>query len=159
VNQIETDSGLRYRLRRAARQVGEQHRHIAEIYIALGNAVASRTKQDAAEALRRYEEAIHAHFSLEEEVFFPAIHGIETTQDGEVGNLANTHDELRVELRSLVDALSDADPEIFSDSLHRFAKHLAIHESHEEGLLERINAIAPPASNESDTQPTEDPTP
>jgi len=155
VNQIETDSGLRYRLRRAARQVGEQHRRIGEIYLELGTAVANRTKPDAMQALLRYQEALEAHFRLEEEVFFPAIHGLEPTRESELGELRRTHERLRKELCGLVEAAVEVGPEAFSEWLHRFAKQMAVHESHEEELLERINSIAPPASEKP---PIADPT-
>ena len=74
---MESDgSGLRYRLRRALRQIGEQHQQLRELHSRLRRAVASGDRRDARDGFRRYREAVGAHFALEDGVFFPALHGL-----------------------------------------------------------------------------------
>ena len=70
------ETGLRFRLKRATRQIGEQHRDLDKICLELGEAIADGAVNDARDAFQRYCSAVEAHFNLEEGVFFPAIHGL-----------------------------------------------------------------------------------
>ena len=139
MNETHPDSGLRYRLRRVARQISDQHRSIGEIFRALCSAVADRTKPEAAEALRRYREAVCAHFDLEEQVFFPAIHGLEMTLASELRDLTRSHGHFRDALTNLEDDFEETPPEDFQERLCQLDEQLAIHESVEEQLLEQLN--------------------
>jgi hemerythrin superfamily protein len=142
VNETQPDSGLRYRLRRVARQIGDQHRSIGEIFRVLCCAVADRTKSEAAESLHRYREAVCAHFDLEEEVFFPAIHGLEMTRAHELRDLLRAHEHFRQELDNLADDFEETPPEDFQERLCQLDELLTIHEGVEEKLLRQLNEAA-----------------
>lgn len=141
VNRIDIDAGLRYRIRRAARQIGDQHRKLDEIYLVLGEAVADCAKLDACDAFYNYRDTVVAHFALEENIFFPAIHGLAPALERQLTELIDSHDRFRSDLAHMADELDGADPasiEDFSRQLHGFAKALAIHEGKEEKLVREV---------------------
>ena len=67
------EPGLRYRMRRALRQMGDQHRGLREIHERLASALAAGNRREATDAFVRFRHALGAHFELEEGVFFPAL--------------------------------------------------------------------------------------
>ncbi len=70
-----TETGLRYRVKRAIRQMGEQHVHLRPIFAEIRRAIEQTDVQQTREALGRLQEALEAHFRLEDLVFFPALNG------------------------------------------------------------------------------------
>jgi len=132
------ESGLRYRIRRAARQIGEQHRQIREIEKLLGTAIADRVVEDARNAFGRYRGAVVAHFALEEEVFFPALHGLHPERGGELEFLTRQHAGFLAELRSLESLLGEEPIESFARGFGDLASSLVAHETKEEHLVSSL---------------------
>ena len=135
VNRIAADRGLRHRLRRVARRAADQHRSIEECYRALGEAIGERTKSDVRAAFGRYRHAITAHFDLEEQVFFPAVRGADTSQNAPIRELVAAHSRLVVELAHMADSIESLTSDDFSRRLVGFATMLASHEHREDALL------------------------
>ena len=130
-------TGLRYRVRRALRQIGEQHRQLRDLHDGLRAALASGAQPDAREAFARYRDAVAAHFELEEEVFFPALHGLHPQERTELDALGRDHDALRAALERLLRRLEPASLPDFAPAFEAFRREFASHEKREEALVSR----------------------
>jgi len=131
-------SGLHYRMRRALRQIGEQHRQLHQIQGRLGAAIASGERSDARDAFVRFRHAIGAHFELEDGVFFPALHGLRPEEREELEGLSREHAGLLGALQPLLPLLEEAALERFDAAFAAFRLELAKHEKREEALVSRI---------------------
>ena len=134
-------AGLRYRMRRALRQIGEQHRQLHEIHDRLGGAVASGARSEAREAFVRYRHAIGAHFELEDGVFFPALHGLHPEEQGDLEALSRDHVNLLGALQRLLPLLEETSLARFGAGLDAFRSDFGQHERREEALVARITGI------------------
>jgi len=130
--------GLQYRLRRAARQMGEQHAQLAEILAALGPAIEARREADARALFERYRDALTAHFSLEEDVFFPALHGLHPEHASELELLGHEHAGLKAQIERLR-GLLERDFPAFGTGVSALVQALASHESREERLARTLS--------------------
>jgi hypothetical protein len=131
--------GLVYRVKRAARQIGEQHAQLDQILRELSGAVEQGRGDDARELLFRYRAAIEAHFSLEEEVFFPALHGLHPEHVGDLEGLGAEHAGFRQQIERLGPLLA-ADLAGFAASLRSLVGQLSVHESREERLVRALSS-------------------
>lgn len=132
------ESGLRYRMRRALRQIGDQHRLLHEIHERLRREIASGERREARESFVRYRHAIGAHFELEDGTFFPALHGLHPQEQGDLEALSREHAELLAALAALAPLLEDAATERFAAGLDAFLRDFSQHERREEALVARI---------------------
>jgi hypothetical protein len=132
------ETGLRHRLRRAVRQMREQHVHFEPLADALRRAGAAGSVEELRRALAHYAEALGAHFSLESEVFFPALHGLHPERSRELEALEREHEELLAELRGIGGGAGRAAPA----SLDAFFDVLRAHERREEGLASELAELA-----------------
>ena len=133
--------GLQYRLRRAARQMGEQHVQLRKILADLGPAIAERREADAQALFERYRDAIGAHFSLEEDVFFPALHGLHPEHASELELLGHEHAGLKAQIERL-SGLLERDFAAFGTGFSALAQALANHEAREERLARALSVGA-----------------
>jgi nucleotide-binding universal stress UspA family protein len=131
----QMDTGLRYRVKRAARQIASQHRHIRSTVDAIREAAANGAGRDLRTALTGLQNAVDAHFSLEEDVFFPAIHGLHPEYAGVMEALGRDHVRFVSELRGIADGLELSDLARFASAFEAFANSLAAHEVREEELV------------------------
>jgi hemerythrin-like domain-containing protein len=128
-------TGLAHRLRRTEKQIVEQHRHIREIGRELDQAAEKGRSADVRTWLHRLEEALSAHFELEEDVVFPALHGLAPSQGDALEGLVREHGELLVTLRHVREATSEAEQGDVSDELPALRDRLGDHERREEALV------------------------
>jgi hypothetical protein len=135
-----TDPGLRLRLNRIVRQIADQHRALRPLFERVQSSLDGGDRRDSSEALQGYRRAIGAHFELEEEVFFPAFHGLHPDWSEELDALHSEH-------RSLRDALADLEGRLHGhrtregpELLTHFATLLADHEAREERLVATLHA-------------------
>jgi len=133
--------GLLYRVKRAARQIGEQHALLDEILRALRPAIERGDAPEARSLIERYRRAIEAHFTLEEDVFFPAIHGLHPNHAKELEVLGAEHARFRQQLDRL-GALLDNGLGEFEAGLGSYERDLAVHESREERLVRELAALS-----------------
>ncbi len=132
-------AGLRYRMRRALRQIGEQHRQLHEIYARLAAAIAAGERQEARDAFVRYRHAVGAHFELEEDVFFPALHGLHPEERNDLEALGGDHAGLLASLQRLAPLLEASALDRFGEAFDAFRRQLTQHEKREEGLVSRVS--------------------
>lgn len=137
-----TETGLRHRARRVARQISTQHRHLNPLFEALQDALVQGEAVEAQQACARFRDALDAHFSLEDEFFFPALHGLCPDRAPELSGLSRDHQRLLSELARLAAAVEGAELEQAARVLESFASTLSSHEHREEQLVSSINALA-----------------
>lgn len=129
------DTGLRFRLRRAARQIGQQHQHLREVLASLQRSLGDGAPPDAMrDQLDRYREALDAHFSLENDVLFPALHGLRPEHTGELEVLEAEHVDFSARLGRMGELLRGALRAEVGAALDGFARDMAAHDVREERL-------------------------
>jgi hypothetical protein len=131
-------SGLRYRLRRVLRQIGEQHRQLREIQAGLDAAAAGGERAALRDAFVRYRHAIGAHFELEERVFFPALHGLHPDEREPLEALARDHAEMLGLLQRASPLLDAPGLDAFGAAFGAVRSSFASHERREEALVARL---------------------
>jgi hypothetical protein len=131
-------TGLRYRLRRAAREMADQHQHIHEILADFDVVLADGSRDRVAELYGRYRSALEAHFALEEEVFFPALHGLQPEHGSELGALSREHEGFLAELAGLRARLADDHLGAFGRALRDLVRALELHERREEVIARSL---------------------
>jgi hypothetical protein len=132
------ESGLRYRMRRALRQIGEQHRQLREILDRLQAALASGDRPGLRDAFVRYRHAAGAHFELEDGVFFPALHGLHPEEGEMLELLSGEHVGMLAELQRLAPLVEAQALDGFGAAFSSFRAGLASHEGREEDLVARL---------------------
>jgi hypothetical protein len=140
------ETGLRHRVRRVERQISAQHRHLNPLFAAFEEAMRERAVEPARRAFDRFHDALDAHFSLEDEFFFPALHGLCPERERELAGLSRDHQRLLGELRRLGGQIEGMALEAGSATLDAFASALSAHESREEQLVAAIRERAGPTA-------------
>ena len=121
-------TGLRLRLRRAKQRVEAQHQALRAL---LNDAeTAARAQKPLWERLELLRDGLRAHFELEEEICFPAMHGLERAAKPSILRLARDHRAVLAELAELLDEPSDATSRVLL-----LGQALREHEQHEEELF------------------------
>jgi hypothetical protein len=133
--------GLSHRLRRAQRQIVDQHRHLKPIWSELEDAVARGASADALTALHRFRAALDEHFALEEGVFFPALHGLHRECEAALRGLAREHEQLLTDLDRLRDRLASGGVERSKPLLHDLGAALGDHERREEAVVRKWTGL------------------
>jgi iron-sulfur cluster repair protein YtfE (RIC family) len=87
-------------------------------------------------ALHAFEKALLAHFSLEEELHFPALHGLDAALGSELRELEQDHAAFRKELTHLLRG-GDGRSQARIDAFAALASALRRHEDREEALFQR----------------------
>ncbi|MDJ0864626.1 MAG: hemerythrin domain-containing protein [Myxococcota bacterium] len=143
------DVGLQHRVGRIERQIATQHRHLAPLCEQIRSALERGDRSGAHDALHGYEQAIRAHFALEDEMFFPALHGLHPEHGAALEALSAEHDALRAGVRDLADRTGLTDLSALARALDAFQRALRQHEAREEELVtavRRASATPQPGS-------------
>jgi hemerythrin-like domain-containing protein len=132
------DIGLRLRMRGEEKRIASQHAQLNELFVVVTLALERGRVHTAADAFRRFSDALEAHMSLEEDIYFPAIHGLIRDSDQRLIELVDEHRELRADVRHAQALLDAGDRESSPALLEAIAAHVSEHESEEETLIRRI---------------------
>lgn len=130
--------GLRFRIQRAARKMAEQHQHIHGILRDFDHALAGGDRQRVMEVFESYRSALEAHFSLEEGVFFPGLHGLQPQHSAELDALSQDHESFAAELERLAENIRDVQLEGFARAFGELVSDLGQHERREEQIVRRL---------------------
>ena len=131
--------GLRLRLAHEARRIASQHGYLDALEVTTLRVLELGEPRQMQLALRGFHGSLDAHFTLEEQVHFPALHGLRPEVEPELDALIREHARFRDELRR-IEALLHAPNGGAADALAAFrevAARLGRHEEQEERLLER----------------------
>jgi len=134
--------GLRRRLARATRRLSGQHEYLDALLATTRRALERNTPSEAREALHAFQGALDAHFALEEQVHFPALHGLDPARNREIEALVLEHRALRDRLLVLERKVGREPRDGVARDFVELGAALRDHETREERLLE---AAVPPA--------------
>lgn len=135
-------SGLRFRVKRAARQIADQHQQMEAALRRVEDSLEKGSADDVREHFQSYRGALDAHFSLEDGVFFPALHGLHPDCASELEALAAEHRVFLERLVILRETLEGRGMSAFGHALRRLAAELMAHESREERLVRSVSRLA-----------------
>ena len=131
-------TGACLRLTRVARRISSQHQMLESLYGTLVRALAKGDEAEAQGQLTQFCDVLAAHFSLEEDVCFPALAKLWPEMRGRIADLAREHDRFREELDQILKRLGASEREGAAARFDRLAAELAGHDRREEQLVERI---------------------
>lgn len=131
----EDQPGLRLRLAHASRRLPAQHDFLDALLATTGRALERMPQAEAQEAMRGFRGALEAHFQLEEEVHFPALHGLEPRLEAELEALVLEHHALRDRLLVLEGRIGREPGAVVAPDFADLAQTLREHESREERLF------------------------
>jgi hypothetical protein len=134
----EEQPGLRLRLGQEARRISSQHRQLDDLHAIVTEALARGAAEAALTGFRRLRDALDAHMSLENEIHFPALHGLRPELEAELTALAHEHESFWNELAGLSRPFELGDLDGSARALDAFATRFAEHERREESLLASI---------------------
>ena len=131
------ETGLRHRLRRAVRRSESQHVQLRALLAEIEGPLRAGTRIVAADLLARLRDALQAHFELEDQTLFPALHGLRPEVSAPIEGLCREHAQFLSELRDALAVASGCD----CDTFLRLRAALGDHERREEQLLESVVGI------------------
>lgn len=132
--------GLRMRVAQESRRISSQHRQLEELHAFVAAALERGDAAAACQAFVRLKDALDAHMSLEDELYFPALHGLEPALESELLSLARDHQRFRRDLRSLERSFDEGEIGSSQTALDRFVGSFATHELREEELTRALQA-------------------
>lgn len=145
VSRSDEHPGLRLRLAHASRRLAVQHDYLDALLAATQRALERNTPAEAREALAGFAGALEAHFALEEQLHFPALHGLRLELAPELEALMLEHRALRERMRALAERVGKEPRESVTAEFVALGGVLRVHESREEQLL-------PPTGNETERE-------
>jgi hypothetical protein len=126
--------GLRLRLAREGRRIAGQHEYLAALEATTLRALERGDAREMGDALRGFEGALCAHFDLEEQVHFPALHGHEPALGAQLEQLVSDHRAFRESLAQLCATAASGDRGAVAAAFDALVVALRTHESREESL-------------------------
>ena len=131
--------GLRLRLAHEARRIAAQHEYLNALETTTLRSLERNTPAEAREALHGFRGALDAHFTLEEQIHFPALHGLREDLAPRIEALIGQHAALRVSIEELEGRVGREPRDDVTRHFRALAEALHAHESQEERLLAEGN--------------------
>ena len=132
------EPALERRIEHFAVRLSGQHRQLDEFFAEVISAVERGSLISARATFTRFYEALDAHITLEDRVFFPALRGLHPRITSELVRFVEDHDGFRRSLDELSDLLAEGSVEEFSGAFDRFAVVFSQHEEREERLMAKL---------------------
>jgi hemerythrin-like domain-containing protein len=133
---MSTDQpGLRKRMQLEARRIFHQHEQLDTFFAVTMGALGQADEGAAREAFLHFQDALEAHFEVEERTHFPALHGLAPATDEQLAALVREHVEFREILAGLARAVEAGKLDETGRGLKELGDKLAAHEQLEERLL------------------------
>ncbi|MBW2240663.1 MAG: hemerythrin domain-containing protein [Deltaproteobacteria bacterium] len=133
--ELMREPGTHKRMSREARRISSQHRKLDTLYGLVVDALGHGRLPEGRSAFQRFHDALEAHFSLEDELYFPALHGLRSDLGDELARLSGEHEALRRALDEVENAFRGAHLGDCERLLDHVATAIADHEEQEEQLL------------------------
>ncbi len=128
--------GLRIQLARQGTGIASQHRQLDVFVREVSQALRRAQRRDCETAVFRLQGALNAHFAVEEQVIFPALHGLHFELADKILALERDHERLRKDVDRLALAIVASDITTARRALEEFDAALSAHERSEERILE-----------------------
>lgn len=133
---MKDQSGVRARMAIEARRIAAQHRKLRQLQARVVESLAmGQPADDRRGAFQRFHDALESHFSLEEDLYFPALHGLRPELEDRLIALKNEHETLRQDLSELRPVFAGSDTNRCRRCLDEFVVSMSNHESREETLI------------------------
>jgi iron-sulfur cluster repair protein YtfE (RIC family) len=134
--------GLRMRLAHEARRIASQHAYLDALEATTLRALERGDPLEMRQALDGFHGSLDSHFALEEQVHFPALHGLRAEFEVELLALVREHQRFRSVLVGLGAQArrSPPDPAELAAAFRELAAELGRHEQREERLLAQAPA-------------------
>ena len=132
--------GLKKRMEFAGRRISSQHRQLDDFYAVVRRALDAGAIHSAREFFYRFQDAVDAHLSLEEELYFPALFALRPALRSQLERIRAEHDGIREQMRLVRKLLESNEQELSSEHMSDLANSLADHEEREEELVGRITS-------------------
>lgn len=133
------DRGLRARMRSEERRINAQHERIDtfchDVMRRIDQVGAARSIED----FLQLQHALEAHMSVEDEIYFPALHGLRPEAGPELAVLIDEHEEMRREVEGVRRLLVADDLERGRQALGALTSRIERHELVEEELIARVS--------------------
>jgi len=134
------------RLAQEARRITGQHAYLDALERTTTRAFERDDAAAMAEAFRGFAGSLEAHFHLEEQVHFPALHGLDGGLATDLSKLVRDHERFREQIDGLRAQIEAGEPtthrgQILS-AFRALTAALSEHEASEESLLARAHAPA-----------------
>ncbi len=133
---VSDQPGLRRRLACRGTGIASQHRQLDVFVREVSQALRRGQRRDCETAVFRLQGALNAHFAVEEQIVFPALHGLRPELADEVRALERDHERLRENMSRLALAIVSSDISTAQRALEEFDAALSAHERSEERILE-----------------------
>ena len=127
--------GLRMRLRGEARRLSTQHARLDTFCEMVSDALRRGSLSGARLAFMRFSDALDAHVTLEDQVFFPALRGLRPDLTESLTRLVHEHTTIRNDLEQLRDLLSAGSAEAFERDFSCLCDFICEHERTEDEVL------------------------
>ena len=127
--------GLAARVRHEALRIAAQHHQLDEFHAVFEDALARGDLSSARVTFANFAGALEAHFSLEEEFYFPALHGYRRDLTSELARLCHEHAALRTGVAQLTEELARGEFAACKLELEAWVAQLLAHERSEEALM------------------------
>jgi iron-sulfur cluster repair protein YtfE (RIC family) len=132
------DDGLRLRMRREEQRITSQHERLDELCREVYMRIDKYGPSQAINDFLLFVTALDAHMTVEEDIYFPALHGLRAEAGEELTELVAEHDVIREaaeRIRILLNAKNRDGARLALDEL---ARQITKHEKAEEDLIARI---------------------
>jgi hypothetical protein len=137
-NSPDNDSGLRLRMRGEERRISSQHRQLGDLFERTMDSVETIGSRRAIGDFLLFQTALEAHMSVEEDIYFPALHGLRNDVRDELVELVEEHNKIRIVLNNVKYLMSRSVGHDAELALIELANRIEDHEEKEENLLARI---------------------
>lgn len=147
------DVGARHRMRYEELRISRQHDQLNSLFAAVLGSLYRDAVHNARDAFVRFADALEAHLSLEDRLYFPALHGLRPDLERALATLGEEHAALRARMNVIRALLASGERETSRERLDEFANLLSDHEAREEELISRANvstATAPQGGADGD---------
>jgi iron-sulfur cluster repair protein YtfE (RIC family) len=130
------EPGLLKRLERQRTGIASQHRQLDIFVRKISQALQQGQRRDCETAVYQLQGALNAHFAVEEQIVFPALHGLNSELADKIAALERDHERLRENADRLALAIVASDITTAWRDLGEFDAALSAHERSEERILE-----------------------
>jgi Hemerythrin HHE cation binding domain len=132
------DAGLKLRMRGEERRISSQHRQLEELFAEVLASLQNGGVRKGISDFLLFSTALEAHMSVEEDIYFPALHGLRSDVGPELEALMNDHQGLRAKVARIREMLTQEDKRLGLEALDELAADIGQHEGQEEELIARI---------------------
>ncbi len=130
-----SEPGLVFRVSSGARRIFGQHRQLEDFSGMVASALARGSLRSTRLAFTRFRDALEAHITVEDQMFFPAVRGLRPGLDAHLAQLVLEHASFREHLDELHELLAKGSAEAFGESFVAFCADFAQHEAREEQII------------------------